>query len=549
LNTLKKYLFSIFIFKKKYFILVIITLLFSTLLSLLTPLILKYILDKLFLMENYSLKLVTSLLIYNLFLEAICSFFNKCVLSILFELSEKEFKLKFYKKLSDLKFDEYEKKQTDDYVNNYILDITMIFNYSSEFLVVIFNSFISIAFIVGTLYIYNITLASLSLAFLPVYFIVLLFTRKEIQNRYSILRDQSGDEIASFQNDVYCMKTIKMFNSSTYRYSLFGEKLKIIAKNSIDKSIFENMIGSILYSISLLSPIVILSYGANLVIKQDISIGMLIVFYTFISRLIPLINNVINIFFSTQKVKRAFSNINDIFKMAEVPNITCNLKNKICFNKLEIRNLNLIKNNKIILKNISFSASKGEIVCLMGENGSGKTTILNCLSSMVEPNNGEIVFDGVNINELDSVYYNERIGYLTQESYLLNDSVFNNITMGHNISKESVYRICKKINLFDIINSLDGSFDYIIKDNGKNFSGGERKLICLARILIRKPVLLLLDEFSNELDIEHRRLIYKILQVEYNQSIVIYVTHSKDDLNIATKIVCINSGSIGEGNL
>jgi ATP-binding cassette subfamily B protein len=542
--NLKEIIFNLLLAKKRYFLLCIISILVSTALGLINPLILKFILDDIIIKNNFSLLPVISIiLICIIILETSFSFFNKFIFNLLIQVLEKQFKLIFLKKLTNISYNEFASQPAEEYVNNYSIDISAVFSFITELFDFVLSVLFSFIFIVFILFYYNFTLACLSLFFLPVYILVLFFSRNYFNNRYTELRDLYGREIISYRDNIEGMKTIRLFNSIDYRYNIFKSQISFFSKKIINCSIYENILSSILYAISVLSPTIIIIFGIRLFFENEITIGILIVFYTYIFQLIPLINRCVNFFYSSQKIKNSYKKLSNIFLYEEE---TDNGKNSfpLVFQSLLIDNVSYIQNNKEILQNINFQAAKGDIICLFGSNGSGKSTILNCISGIIKPTKGIIAIDGINQNTIDREYYNNKMCYLTQECILLNDTIYNNITLGFDVSTNKVYEICEKLKLLDFIFSLKNNFDFYIENNGEKFSGGERKMICLARILIRNPKIVLFDEFTNELDFERRLILYDLIKTELTDKITIFVTHNKNEMELANKFIYIDNGCI-----
>ena len=542
----RKKISKIILNKKICFVPCIISLVFGTFLGLLNPLMLKFILDDIIIKNNLSyLPIITLILVIILLFETLFAFFNRYLLSFLLEVSEKEFKISFLKKLCSIKLVDFSNQPSEEYINNYIIDIKSIFLYIGELFSFFLQVCLSILFVITILFSYNVELAAVSIVFIPVYIVVLFFTKKYSQNKYNEMRQLAGEENLVFKNNIDCMGTIRLFNSIKYRIDKFSIKLKEIVKKNISIFLFENAISSMLYAISTLSPIMIIIFGVNLIAENKITIGMLIVFYTYIFKLIPLINRFVNFFYTTQRVKNSIDKIDSIYSASN--EVIINESNmRLHFEKIDIQEITVTKNNKTLIKNISFSVARGEHCCLFGKNGSGKSTILNVISKFYDPDYGHVNIDDIDIKYLNQEYYYRNISYLTQNCFLLNDSIYNNITMGDEYNEDEVISICKKLNIFNFITSLENGFNHLIIGNGEKFSGGERKMICLARTLLRKPKLILFDEFTNELDIQHKNIIINLIKNDFKDSIFIFVTHDKNELLLAKKIIHIDNGYVIE---
>lgn len=387
-------------------------------------------------------------------------------------------------------------------------------------------------------------MALISFSIIPIYIIIFAISRNYSRKNYEESRELNGNENIVFKNIVECMPVIRIFNAKSFYFSKIQDMLiKIINKN-IKIYLFENIILTSLYIINTLIPILIIITGISLIANNEITIGVLIVFYTYSFRLIPLINQFVNFFYFYQQVYFSYKKVNKIFEYDEPKDNFIMNDIKFDINKILIKNLSVERNGKKILHNINLEFNKKDIVCLYGENGCGKTTLLNVISGLLKAEQGDIYIDDMNIENINPELYFEYVTYLPQNCYLLNDTIINNITMGRKIDMNTIIQVCNKLCIYDFINSLEDKFNFKITGNGEKLSGGERKMICFARMLLHKAKIILLDEFSNDLDNKHKKIINNILTEIKDNSIIIYVTHFNEDIGLANKFIYLHEGKI-----
>jgi subfamily B ATP-binding cassette protein MsbA len=217
-------------------------------------------------------------------------------------------------------------------------------------------------------------------------------------------------------------------------------------------------------------------------------------------------------------------------------------------NSLTIKNGSFgFRENDPILKNINLEITKNETIAFVGESGSGKSTLVNILSGLYPLDQGNYSIDSQNATNLNMSSFQNRIGYVTQDPVIFNDTIYNNITLWapkSQISKERIENVLKKASLFDFIKSLPENTEQLLGNNGINLSGGQKQRISIARELYKEIDILILDEATSALDSETEKNIQEnIDQLKGNYTILI-VAHRLSTIKNADKIVFMENGHI-----
>jgi len=202
---------------------------------------------------------------------------------------------------------------------------------------------------------------------------------------------------------------------------------------------------------------------------------------------------------------------------------------------------------KNIIDGINFSVKRGELLGLIGPSGVGKTTLVDLLLRLFLPTKGSILIDGLNINEIDLYQWRQKVGYVSQDVFLMNDSIKNNIKFYNNLLiDEEIETAAKMANIFEYIQTLPDKFETIIGERGVLLSAGQRQRIAIARILAREPEILILDEATSSLDNESEQQIQKVIEGLKGKITVITIAHRLTTVKNCDRLLVLDKGRIFE---
>ncbi len=197
-------------------------------------------------------------------------------------------------------------------------------------------------------------------------------------------------------------------------------------------------------------------------------------------------------------------------------------------------------NMKQVLKNINLEIKRNEKIMVIGESGSGKSSLFKLILKYYKVNPNNILIDNIDINDISKYELSKEISYISQNETLFNDNLYNNLTLDSNVTQKEVDDISKKTYVNEITNNL--GYKMIIEENGFNLSGGEKMRIVLARTLLRKPKILIIDEGLNAVDTSLER---KILKNILNENMtIIFISHRLDNMDLFKRIIEIKKGRI-----
>ena len=214
---------------------------------------------------------------------------------------------------------------------------------------------------------------------------------------------------------------------------------------------------------------------------------------------------------------------------------------------IEFNNVRFGYNKKEIIKGISFKINSNSLTAIVGQSGTGKTSIINLLLRLYKPSSGEILIDGVNIYDYSKDIYKSNVSVVNQKPFIFNMSIRKNLDfVDTNINNQ--IEACKRVGIHDFIVSLSKGYNTILRENATNISGGQKQLISLARTLLSKSEILLFDEITASLDPDTSSNIDTILKDLKKDHTIIMITHKPELMKKADRIIVLNEGKIvGDG--
>ncbi len=204
------------------------------------------------------------------------------------------------------------------------------------------------------------------------------------------------------------------------------------------------------------------------------------------------------------------------------------------------------KEDEYVLKDLNFTIHPGEKVALVGPTGSGKSSIIRLLCRLYEPNKGRILIDGIDIRDIPKAQLRRYIGVILQESFLFAGDLKRNITLGENYSLAEVQESARLTNIDRFIEQLPQGYDTQLRERGTNLSGGQKQLIAFARVAIRNPGVLVLDEATSSLDVVTEALIQEALEHILADRTAIIIAHRLSTIRNVDKILVLDRGHLVE---
>ena len=378
------------------------------------------------------------------------------------------------------------------------------------------------------------------------------FFKSSLKSWSNLLLFYNGKIIQLIQQSFETIKYIKVSNMEN--------KIKNLYKSSLGEYVKYHRLRNFMSDIpriylELLGVVVILFIIYNLYDPQKSDLSYLVPSLALVMagafRLLPNIGRIISYIQQMYGVNASIELIQkDLYKHR--PDKKDLNEKKLNFqNKIELKNINYTypKEKKKVLNKFNLTIPKNNFICITGESGIGKTTIIDIIAAILEPKSGHVLVDGKKINKSNKNLWQKNIGYVSQSTILFDGSIKENIALSESGESINIERVNNAINLSNLrkfIQSKKNSLEYIINERGINLSGGQIQRLGIARSLYYDPDLLIFDEFTSALDKENEAYILKSLELLKKKKTIIAISHNNNVIKKADKVIYLVKGKNGE---
>lgn len=420
---------------------------------------------------------------------------------------------------------------------------------STATLTVMIDSFMVI--IAGfTLYSESSFLFFITLIPLILYIIIAFIFKRSIENANKISMEAQAELTSYLVQCINGIETIKGFNGE-YIVGQQVEKTFIkFIKKSVNLSSINNIQSTIRGAVKAIFGIIIIWIGALQVLNGNISLGTLLTFNALLAYFLQPIDNIVNFQSTLQSAIVAAQRLEEIIGTAieKTKGEREKIKTKDLKGNIEFKNVYFRYDNRsITLENISLKAKANTKIALVGESGSGKTTLSKLLMNFYKIEKGEILINGLNINDINLESLRDRIAYISQETFLFNKTILENLTFGNDdASYEDVIDACKKTQIHDYINTLPLRYGTLVEENGSNFSGGQKQRLSIARAILKKPDILVMDEATSNLDSITEKAISQTMDKFMQDKTALIIAHRLNTIKNCDVIYVLEKGKVIE---
>ncbi|HNZ82368.1 MAG TPA: ABC transporter ATP-binding protein [Sedimentibacter sp.] len=345
---------------------------------------------------------------------------------------------------------------------------------------------------------------------------------------------------------------VKLFTNEEEEYKKYSEINEDIMKLRIRENMAGRWFRMAISTFTNMGPMLIYLVGGVLILKyntQGLTVGDITVMVTLLTRMYRPVSSLLGV---QVEFYRALILFERIFEYLDMP---IEIKSKAdavipsrIAGDLEFKNVNFhYSKDKEILKDVSFRVPAKSMTAVVGPSGSGKTTVTNLLLRLYDVVDGKITIDGIDIRDLDLKFLRETIGMVTQDAYLFNGTIRENLKYARkNATDDELIAACKEANIYDFISSLTDGFDTIVGNRGIKLSGGEKQRISIARVILKNPGIIVFDEATSSLDSISENLIQEAIEPLLKDRTSMVIAHRLSTIMAADQILVVDKGQIVE---
>ena len=504
---------------------------------------------------QYALLLVVVLIIITFLLK---NLFNYLASNHLMHLKNgvlKDLRNTMYNKIIDLPISYYSEKRKGDIMARMLGDVGEVQNSFFSVLELIVKEPMTIIFTIAAMFAISVKLTIFVFIFIPISGYIISLIGKSLKSKSQSLQYEGGYLISIVEESLSGLKVVKSYNAENSFKKRFNDSVDRLLKlsNSIGRknnlaSPFSEFMGIIVIA-------VLLWFGGNMVLVDTLPNGKAILegaqFLAYMGLAYNILTPAKAISKATYSVKSGMAAAQRVFEVLEVENAITDKPNAIVKASFDtditIENINFKYEEENVLKNFSLQVPKGKTVALVGQSGSGKSTIANLLTRFYDVQEGTIKIDGTDIKDMTMNSLRHLLGLVTQDSILFNDTIKNNILIGkENATDEEILDALKVANAYEFVNDLPNGIYTNIGDAGNKLSGGQKQRLNIARAVLKNPPIMILDEATSALDTESEKFVQVALENMMQNRTSIVIAHRLSTIQKADKIVVMHRGEIVE---
>ena len=413
----------------------------------------------------------------------------------------------------------------------------------------------SITLVVALIAMYqkNWILATVGIIIVPLFTIP---TRKAGQKRWSLTQEAQAcnDEINGILGETMSVSgqtLVKLFCKENYEYDRYEKANRRMIELNIKESMAGRWFRVILTTITSVGPMLLYLVGGILMLRydSDLTVGDITVLVALLGRMYGPVNSLLNIQVDWMRSMAMFSRIFEYFDMpVEIQNAPDAITPDHAEGSVEFKHVNFYyEPSRQILKDVTFKLDTGHSIAIVGPSGSGKSTLVNLIPRLYAAVSGEVLFDGINVKKLDLTFLRGNIGVVTQDTYLFNGTIRENLLyVKPEATEAELIDACERANIYDFISNQPNGLDTMVGNRGLKLSGGEKQRLSIARVLLRDPALLIFDEATSALDSISERKIQDAIDPLVSSRTSILIAHRLSTILAADEILVIKDGEIAE---
>ncbi len=454
-----------------------------------------------------------------------------------------------YNKIIHLPMSYFSDQRKGDIMAKMLGDVGEVQNSFFQILELLIREPLTILFTIGAMLFISIKLTLFVFVFIPVSALIISRIGKTLKAKSLRAQQEQGYFISILDESLTGMKVVKGYNAENSFLTKFNASLNRLLKLSVSISNKNNLASPMSEFLGIVTIATLMWYGGHLVLVEKSLeatkfLGYIVLAYNILTPAKAVSK-------ASYQVKSGLAAAERVFTLLDIENKVTNKPNAFQKNSFEneiiLNNVTFAYDEHDVLKKFNLVIPKGKTVALVGQSGSGKSTIANLLTRFYDINEGTIVIDGVEIRDWDMHSLRGLMGIVTQESLLFNDSIKDNMLIGKpTATEEEIIEALKTANAYEFVNDLPNGIHTSIGDAGGKLSGGQKQRLSIARAVLKNPPIMILDEATSALDTESEKLVQDALEKMMLNRTSVVIAHRLSTIQKADLIVVMQKGQIVE---
>ncbi|ECL9510476.1 ABC transporter ATP-binding protein [Campylobacter coli] len=505
---------------------------------------LKPILDYIFVEKNEALLYTLPFLLVIIYILKNLGFYLQTYyLSFIGMDTLRILRFKVLKNLLKLDMDFFKRNRSGELVSRCTNDINALQSIVSNIIPDFFRELLTIVGLLIVVFYQSPILAFFALVVLPCAILPLVHFARKLKKYARSIQETNSDLLSRLSEIFSNIELIKASNAQNKESEKFAKQNNELCRLNLKSTRIDALTSPLMEIIGSLGVAAVIIIGGREVIHGTMSVGS---FFAFITALFAIYTPLKRLSSLYGRLQGAIAASERTFYLLDLePQILNGSKNLESIARIEFKQVDFAYENpyKSVLKDINFEFNKGEILALVGTSGGGKSSIINLLMRFYDKQKGEILLNDLDISEFSIESLHDRIGLVTQNIYLFNDSFAENVAYSEEPNKEKIIKALKLANAYEFVQEMGGIYAEI-KEHGKNLSGGQKQRIAIARALYKNPDLLIFDEATSALDNESEKAIIETIENLKKDRLVLMIAHRLSTIENADKIAVIDQGQM-----
>ncbi|MEH3113319.1 ABC transporter ATP-binding protein [Pedobacter terrae] len=444
----------------------------------------------------------------------------------------------------------FNNERKGDIISKVASDVQVVQFTVTNTLQVVFKEPLQLLFYVGVLISISVKLTLFSLLVIPVSGFIISKIVKRLKHQAKESHESFAKMIGFLDESLSGIKIVKAFNATPRIKDKFDQENKFYSYLNRKMARRQQLASPVSQTLGVFVVVFIVLYGGTMILtgQGDLTPAKFLVYIATFSQVMQPVKALTDSFSGIHSGIAAGERVLDLIDTKPELENKSDAQVLSGFEKsLVLENVSFNYGDKEILKNININVEKGKTVALVGPSGGGKSTLMDLIPRFHDPKTGTIKIDGIDYKDLTVESIRAQMGTVNQDSFLFNDTIFNNIAFAKpNATEEEIIAAAKIANAHEFIEHTENGYQSFVGDRGNRLSGGQRQRVCIARAVLANPPIMLLDEATSALDTESEKLVQEALNNLMKNRTSIVIAHRLSTIQYADKIVVIDKGQVVE---